>query len=404
MVSAAPGAALMLLQPRAVSATLIRFVLVPVAVVAVLSALAPEPVALLLNRLLSLAQVAYGMLLGYLCCWSLQRLGGRRLAAILRWLVPLYLFLLAIETVFWPLQTLIRSYQETVYPATTDIDSLINRETGMGGYRPKFFTSETSFVSISALLLITAFLWIRRDFLRYPLSIAYTLFALVVIRSPIVALTLPIILATALTDPRYKRLRASITIAAGLGTIIGVIGIYAIIGNVINNRIANAASGQDYSVTFRTYGSFAVAAAVLQQYPLVGVGPGGIDLAKNQIITTEIQMGVPAPDVMAAWRISITNVPATLAVHFGIIGIIVGCFTIYRLFQIETLAPRLPLAVAIAAWFMSIGGVYTPKVIATTIFLVSLYIVSQNRPPNLRPQRRYNPNRIRIAPQTSVAI
>lgn len=372
MASAAPGLFVMLLRARLDWAHLTKFVLIPSLVVAGFSLVAPSLSIFFINRVLSVAQVAYGMLIGYVCCWSLQRIGVKRLQRILHWLVPAYLTGLALEALLEPIQNLIREYQELVYPAAVDLGSIIGREAGMGGYRPKFFTSETSFVAITVLLLITADLWCGKDSSRYYRALALTVVAFILVRSPIVVLLLPIIFATAITDQRLRQFRGLLGMSLAAGAALAFAGAYAVIGDVVNTRISNAVSGQDYSTTFRTYGSLAVAGAVIEKYPLFGVGPGGIELAKNEVISTELALGVPENAVKNTWKTSIANAPAAILIYFGMIGFIFLNWVVFFAIHREIARPQLPVFVAILIWGLCYAAIYSPKFIITTLVIFGI--------------------------------
>lgn len=372
MVSAMPGLLFMLLQPRILSPKLLGFVTLPVCVVALFCLFSPSITTMLMNRLNSLAQVGYSMLLAYVACWTLMRIGRKRLQKFLAILIPVYLGLLALEVLLPALQDLVRDFQDAVYPTNQDLAMLINRETAMGGYRPKFFTSETSFVSISLLIMITAQLWTGRAARRYWLAVIYTVGGFVIVRSPTIILLVPIIFTTAITDPLYARYRALVGIVVSVGLLFAGTMIMVVSGDIVMSRLEGARSGQDFSITFRTYGSIAVAVDVLKKYPLFGVGPGGLDLVENEIIATELRLGVPLASVKQAWKISIANAPASLAVNFGIIGFLAGNFMLYRLIRRETFRPLLPVFTAVAVWGMAYGAVYTPKFLVTLIVIVTL--------------------------------
>ncbi|MGG2003704.1 O-antigen ligase family protein [Novosphingobium resinovorum] len=372
MISAAPGVLLMFLQPRFFSKRLIQFITIPIGVVALFCLLSPSLSTMLINRLNSLAQIGYGLLISFSASWALLRIGRERLWGVLSIVIPIYLCLLSFEVLSPAMQGIVRGYQEVVYPTNQDVGMLINREMGMGGYRPKFFTSETSFVAMSLFVIITGYIWSGRTLVRYLLAVGYTFAGFLIVRSPIIIFLIPVIFITAITDPIYRKYRTVIGVMVGIVLVCATSIIMLTRGDIVNARLQNATSGQDFSTTFRTYGSMAVAVEVLKKYPLFGVGPGGLDLAKKEIISTELRLGVPPEAVEKDWRISIANAPSYLAISFGLAGFIIGNFIIYRFVSSSVQSPILPVITAILVWGMAYGAVYTPKFLVTLIVIVTL--------------------------------
>ncbi|MDR3431264.1 MAG: hypothetical protein P4L95_05045, partial [Rouxiella aceris] len=323
MVSAMPGLFLILLYRGLASPRLARFALFPAGVVAAFGLVAPKLSTMFLNRAASVAQVAYAMIICYAVNWTLQRLGADRLYRILKWLIPIYLSLLVIEILSHPLQDLINAYNDAVFFAV-DLDSLANRDAALGGYRPKFFTSEPSFVAITVMILITAYIWSGKGIARYFWAVFYTAVALVIIRSPIVVFALITIFVTMVTDKLLAKYRVALFIGVSIAATLAVIAALTFESDAIQNRISGVANNEDYSTIFRTYGAADVAINIVKKYPLFGAGPGGLDLVKYEIIDTEIKLGVPISAVEASWKISIANAPSSLLSSFGIIGFITG--------------------------------------------------------------------------------
>jgi len=259
------------------------------------------------------------------------------------------------------------------------------------------------FVAMTMMLIVPAYLWTGRDIKRYFYAVVYAVLGLLIIRSPIVVSLVLIIGGTMLADPHFAKYRTVVgTFVISLGAL-ATAGALVVAGDVIQNRIDTISTGQDFSTTLRTYGSFEVAIAVAEKYPLFGSGPGGIDLVKTEITSTLISVGVPYDAVDEGWRYSIGNGPSSLLISFGLIGFVLGIWLLVALIQREVPAPRIPTYILVACWCMSCAGVYTPKFLVTTMVIVMVasmagrQVIVARAAPNRRPVRVSAPRGRRYA-------
>lgn len=371
MVSALPGLAMLLVYPGIVTPRIVRFVVVPATFVLVLSAVAPNFGALVVNRLLGAGQAGLSCMMGYVAAWVLARLGRVRLHRFLTFAIPVFLILLLIEIVVPQMHTLMLAYHN-LYGYEVDIDALDERESGMGGYRPKLFTSETSYVGTSAMLMLVGYVWTGIGVRRYVIASVYLVLATLLIRSPIVILALPPIFVAVYTDGTLGRLRSLYAFWMTIITTIMVTIIGLVATSILYNRLSDAASGLDYSTTYRTYGALAVAINVLKKYPLFGVGAGSLQPVKNIIIATYLGLGVPLEATESQWNMSINNAFASTPVYFGLVGTGVLLVGLWRLVRSDVRAPRLPFLLAMLGYFTTFGAIYTPKFVITLMVLFTV--------------------------------
>lgn len=370
MVSAFPGAALMYFRRGVISPKAVYFITLPPIAVFLYSTLAPEFVELLPNRLFASAQVAYGLFIGYAASCSLGQIGKERLHSILTLMLPIFLVLILLEIVT-PFRQVVTDYL-FLYPREFDLDAISNRDGGMGGYRPKLFTSETSYVGVSAFMLLVAYLWSGRGARRYVIFGWYMLAALILIRSPIIVLALPVALATANFDRSMDANRTLYNIGLVVGLLVLCVGIYVFGSAFFAERLQKVSSGDDYSVTYRTYGSFAVALNILDNYPLFGIGPGSLVIVKNTIMSTLIQLGVPISAVDNDWDKSINNAPSSFLIYFGIVGTVAAALISSIIIKKDLGSGKFPAIVALLCYSTTYGAVYTPKFLVTVVVLLML--------------------------------
>jgi hypothetical protein len=193
-----------------------------------------------------------------------------------------------------------------------------------------------------------------------------------------VALSAIIVIFNVYTDHTIgrKRHETAIWMTFFLILLAALFGIFGY--ELIADRAQNVASGMDYSTTYRTYGSLAVAIEVLKKYPLFGVGAGSLMPIKDLIFQTYFQLGVPLTAIETDWNLSINNALASFLIYFGLIGTSIAGLLFWRIFASDIKAPRTPLVVALIAYSLSCGAVYTPKFIIAVMVLIA---IAKLRPP-----------------------
>jgi hypothetical protein len=364
MVSAMPGLVMLLIYPGVLSPRMVRFIVAPMLFVVSMTVFAPSLRELLINRLLGIGQTGYSALMGYVASWALARCGRARLHKFLSRAIPIFLVLLVIEVLLPPMHSLMQAWID-LYGFDTDFEALGNRDMSMGGYRPTFFTSETSYVSTAAMLMLIGYVWTGIGVKRYIKAAIYLVLAAGIIRSPIVILAFPVIFASVFTDATLGRARSIYVFWMTIIALVAVSLIALLAVGLIGERLSQVSNGTDYSTTYRTYGAVAVAFAVLHRYPLFGAGVGSLKPVKDIIIATYIGLGVPIVAVDATWNMSINNAYATVPLMFGLVGSAVISVALWRLFKSDVPRAKIPVILAFGVYCITFGGVYTPKFVIT---------------------------------------
>lgn len=402
MVSALPGAIMMYFCRGAITPKTLYFLIIPPLAVFGFSTFAPEFSRLILNRIFVAGQVGYSMFIGYAACFCIGRLGKVRVNRILTILIPVFLLLAFLE--------ITTSFRDVVtdyllnYPRNYDFDAMLDRDQGMGGYRPKLFTSETSYVGVSAFMMLVAYLWSGKGAQRYITFGWFLLASLILIRSPIVVLALPVALATASQDRSLDANRSIYNLALIIGLLVLCTGLYLFASQIFAGRLAKVSSGQDYSLTYRTYGSFGVALNVLKQYPLFGIGPGSLVIARDTITSTLIQYGVPIRAVEMEWDKSINNGPSSFLLYFGLLGTALALAVTYIIIKRDADRVKLPLVVALTCYSLTYGAVYTPKFLVTVLVILMLAkLLATDVAQIPRPARRPQNGARRVQPPSRLA-
>lgn len=376
MVSAWPGLIMMAIYPGVVTPRLVRMVVATMVTVALLGIITPELKKYLVNRIIGIGQTGFSITAGYFAYYALMRFGRVRLHKFLTYFIPIYLFFIVLELAAPPFRSLVTSYLG-LYPRDYNFDVIADRESRMGGYRPKLFTSETSYVAMTLLLVMIGYVWSGIKPGRYLWAGVYIFAALALVRSPIIGLSLLVLFVNVFTDRTLGRNRQAYAIWMTFGLVVAGAALALFGSDLIAARLEGAASGADYSTTYRTYGSLAVALAVLQKYPVFGVGVGSLMPVKEIIFKTYLKLGVPLEAVIVDWNLSINNALASFLIYFGLLGTTIAGLMFWRLFTRDVDAPRSPVVMALLVYSITCGAVYTPKYV---IAVMVLFAVAKLRP------------------------
>lgn len=371
MASALPGFFLLLpyLWRRFFSTqfhSLMYFLLLPLC----FSVFAPSLSELFGARLVGMGQLFYSLVLGFTAYSAVTCYPREKMSRIFLWLVVCLVILCIIER-YTSLKSVVQSYAE-LYGGEGITDSVLTRDEGLGGYRPKLFTSETSYVAMALSYGISCYVWSSTNSQKYMVGLVLLAASFLVLRSPtVLGCILPLaasFVEEIRVDKKSRAAAAWLVPSMLVVTILGGLIVGDRIADSISTRLEGARSGQDYSVTYRTYGSLAAGIASANEYPLFGVGLAGHILAKDLIIRTELSFGVPSKAIEREWRMSLNNAPANSLVVFGYLGSLV--IWIFAIRGIRTLSLRVSptLMAMIFILCISDGAIYSPRFV-TYLFL-----------------------------------
>ncbi len=350
-----------------------------------------------IKRLIASGQTTYSLCLGLLLYAYISSHSRDQIARFLKFAIPIYISLLALE-VLTPLKNAVIGYMN-VYQFTAYDYTIANRDNGIaGGHRPKLFTSETSYVAMTLTFAIGLYTWTMRGQTKYLTSIAYCIVGLAVVRSPIL-LAAPLLVAVDYSAQMWRdiALRRFSLVAAPIAAMIvaaSFSGALNLAQPFFEARLRGIQSGQDYSTTYRTYGSYAAGIAVANEYPIAGVGIGTQDIAAPIVQAVFVSRGVPVLAVAKDWKISLANAFAYSLIIFGYAGSIL-IFSLALIWTRKVSGALDPVFLTLALTLsLTFGAVYTPKYICHWMIFAAVgqAVASSRRlnflPPKARPTRQ----------------
>ena len=199
------------------------------------------------------------------------------LGALLEILTP---FKILMEDIMRPLYTPNAFYYS--YLDTINRDSLYYLF-----YRPKFLTSEPSYLGETVSLLIIFWRLSTNLSQKNLFYIAFFFIAFLIIRSPVIFTLIPIyfIINYLYEDNRKK-------IIASFSNILLFVFLSIISINIMQERINQASFGLDNSLTMRIIAPALITYEVLNQYPLLGVGIEAKEATENIILEKFNELGL----------------------------------------------------------------------------------------------------------------
>lgn len=288
-----------------------------------LSMAAPDLSSFFGARLLAFSQFLYSIFISLTLYWTVTMFDRRQVALFCKGALIAFLVGGVVE-ITTSLSVVMDELLASLYSLGDYIEIVNNRDVGLGlGFRrPKFFTSETSYYAMAYCVLVCVFAWLSSERHRFAYAFAFGVLGVLLARSPIPVLSLIFVSLLAVFEGEGRRrgaLGTKLLIGSLAAVPILVIG-YLLLSSLFETRLQTIASGDDYSLIYRTYGSLFAALASLGETPLFGVGIGSIDLAFKPLTDTYIALGVPASAVFYEWRFQVQNLPSALAIYLGLVG------------------------------------------------------------------------------------
>lgn len=389
-ISALPGFIILIpfFYQRILSPKLYAVLLLP-AVFMFLTLFSPETSGGFVKRLTASGQATYSLILGILLYAYIASHSRDQIARFLKFALPIYISILALE-VLTPLKGFAIEYMN-VYQYTAYDYTVANRDIGIaGGHRPKFLTSETSYVAMTLTFAIGIYTWTMRGNAKYLMALIYCVVGLAVVRSPIL-LAAPLLVAVDYSAQFWRdmALRRISLIAAPIAVLVVAVsfsGVLNLAQPFFEARLRGIQSGQDYSTTYRTYGSYIAGIQVANKYPIGGVGIGTQDIAAPIVQSVFVSNGVPIVAVAKDWKISLANAFAYSLIIFGYAGSII-VFSLALIWTKKVSGALDPVFLTLALTLsLTYGAVYTPKYICHwMLFAAVSQVVVSSRRLNLAP-------------------
>lgn len=392
-VSAIPGFLLLLpffhkqlLKPKLYIALSLPLILLA------LTVFSPYTYGAYIKRLVAAGQTLYSVCLGLLLYAYVSSHSREQIARFLKFAIPIYIGLLALE-VLTPLKNVVIAYMD-IYQFKAYDYTVANRDLGMaGGHRPKFFTSETSYVAMTLTFAIGLYAWTMKGRAKYIIALLYSAVGLIVVRSPIL-MAAPLLVAVDYGAQAWKdmALRRFSLVAFPLVSIVAALSFSGVLNFAqpyFEPRLRGIKSGDDYSTTYRTYGSYAAGIAVANEYPISGVGFGTQEIAAPIVQAVFVSYGVPIIAVAKDWRISLANAFAYSLIIFGYAGSLVVLFL--ALLWTRNVAGALdPVFLGLVLTLsLTFGAVYTPKYVCHWMIFAGVghAVAASRRRGKVNPQR-----------------
>lgn len=342
-------------------------------IAALFSIFVPNEAGFFEKHLIACGQFLYSLGLGLMLFFHVRSYSRDALARFLVIAIPIYMALLAVE-VLTPFKSVVIAYMD-VYRGGYDY-TILNRDVGIaGGHRPKFFTSETSYVSMTLTFAIGLYAWAAKGNSKYVKALGFFVAGLIIVRSPILLATPLLIAAVYMSDALNDQKLFNFTVVSAPFALVVAIGLFSLVLNVaqplFEARLKGIQSGRDYSTTYRTYGSYAAGIAVANEYPLFGVGIGTHDTAAPIVQSVFAANGVPIAAVARDWRNSLANAFAYALIIFGYMGTIVLLGLSFWLITRLGAPLSLPFLAMFTVLALTFGAVYTPKFVCHTMLFAA---------------------------------
>jgi len=215
-----------------------------------------------------------------------------------------------------------------------------------GSVRPKFFSSEPSYLADSMVFLLTAWLFVSTRPRKFLIFWIGTFLALYLLRSPLLVI-LPIAAAVYVLDvSRIRQFgmneRGVRVVGGSLTLVLFLFGSTLMMWEAITPRIEQILSGNDMSTAIRIWASFAIVPELLSYNPITGIGVGGTEAFAYDVIARQFaELGswlVSTASEQGTLEHLIENFVANYVISFGVVGGVLGIIILIRF--IGCAAPR----------------------------------------------------------------
>ncbi|MDA3822501.1 MAG: hypothetical protein PF450_07840, partial [Bacteroidales bacterium] len=176
-----------------------------------------------------------------------------------------------------------------------------------GQIRPKLFTSEPSHVAKFYILSLFVWFALTRNAWRYLLYIFFMVGGLIIIRSPIIVLSIPLALGaeiflresinlSSIVTKKKPVIRGTLVVAI----IISVLFLTVALNTILAQRTRTAIAGTDESFAGRITVPVLIALNTVKKYPLWGAGITGKEAIADVIFHSYREIGFKTYDVYSA--------------------------------------------------------------------------------------------------------
>jgi hypothetical protein len=192
-----------------------------------------------------------------------------------------------------------------------------------GMIRPKLFTEEPSHVAKFYILCLFVWFSLSEAKFRYILMFIFTMLGIVMIRSHLILIIIPISIIVEAFFRKKVRLRLKnkyngLVIDKSFAITIIVVSIIMIlfINIIIDKRVKQIIQGDDDSFKVRFTGPIIIAVEVLKKYPLWGAGISGKEAIEEIIDNVYYSLDVKYYSIYSFS----TNIIMSYFIYFGLLG------------------------------------------------------------------------------------
>lgn len=360
------------------------------------SVLFSAEVALIGEKFKGFVQLIYSLMVAFGFFLAARRCTRRSFAAVFLFLTLTILTGSALETFVPAMKAVSDAFRGFVFDA--GVYSADQRDLALyGRVRPKFFTSEPSFIAFGYTLF--AFCWyvLSRQAGKIVCYVALLAMGYFLIRGPTILLGLALIpiyeiflASRRRMNAGYARLDLSRAAVAAVATCL-LVGFGVLIGwEVLEPRIEGIISGRDPSFFARILAPSLIARDVLIQFPMAGVGLTGWEVLEERIVQLYATTDHLAYDVQFDGASqSLTNYFWSLWIFMGLFGglaFVIAMSCLLRHLGVPS------LAFCWGVWIVfgqAAGGFVTPRTWAVLVLaaLISVLHEKRRRLPGQVPRR-----------------
>ena len=336
LISFIAAGMLFLRNTRRMTARETRFVVLFLLLALVCSIIAPRP-QYMFARMRSFAYLGASVIAGFSLYLELR---GWPKTTLARWAGVAAMILLVgslFEVALEPVKKISDAYRYVnfSFPYEADLRDIYYHQ----GIRPKFFSSEPSYLGKHFAFFLICWLYVSKHRYRILQFIFLSAAGFVIIRSPVIFILTVAAFCYLLFDPSSRLIdRSQISkrvIVVGLGSILTAAFFGWIVWNSIGPRMMLFIGGDDKSSTVRLLASFEVVPKLLVFNPLTGIGVGGTEAFAYDVIADNyegIRGGLIREKIdQGMLEYLVQNWPANFIISFGLFGSCVGLFLLVRL-------------------------------------------------------------------------
>ena len=228
-----------------------------------------------------------------------------------------------------------------------------------GMIRPKLFTEEPSHVAKFYLLCLFVWFSLSDNRVRYVIMFLFTALGIVLIRSHLILIIIPISIVVEAFYRKKIRLNFKIKykgifVEKSFAILIILITIMLIssINTIVDKRVDQIISGDDDSFKLRFTGPIIIAYEVLKKYPIFGAGISGKEAIEEIINNVYYNLDVKYYSVYSFS----TNLIMSYFIYFGVFGGIIFGIGIYILVKRQKIIKKNLLFIIFIFFSQTMGG------------------------------------------------